>query len=402
MASLRDQFGHYYAPDEDAVKTALKNGLVSPDTNVLLNLYRFQKDARHELFGALEKTGDRLWIPHQVGLEFHENRLKVIADQEEYFSNTEQDFHAVLESLHQKVRAFRARIAVNKGAIEEVEKGIQRLLALLGNIMNWASDGSLRLDDHASDEVLARVDALFPEGRVGDPMEPGELEEARKEAERRKEHKIPPGYKDRGKPDSAGDYVIWAQLKTEAGKRKLPVAFITDDTKEDFYQIYKGKTIGARRELREEMMKDAGVPVIFMTTETFLLHAQKYLNAEVSMQTVDQAKELPESLEIDERRRIVNEFVRKLKSLEIRRDAVERMHQIARMEIDNANALLADREEDVQEEARANLHAALANAEALDAEKRDLDKEILSLNTMMSQIRVAKSGVLTISDIEII
>ena len=79
----------------------------------------------------------------------------------------------------------------------------------------------------------------------------------------------------------------------EAKERKLPVVFITDDTKEDWYQKYNGRTLGARRELREEMMSQAGVPLFIMTTETFLHHAGKYLNAEVSQETVDQARELP-------------------------------------------------------------------------------------------------------------
>jgi hypothetical protein len=123
-------------------------------------------------------------------------------------------------------------------------------------------------------------------------MEPGELEEARKEAGRRKEHSIPPGYMDRKKDDPAGDYLIWRQLMNKAKERKLPVVFITDDTKEDFYQRYKGKTVAARRELREEMMAEAGVPVIFMETGTFLYHAGQYLDARVSPETVDQAREL--------------------------------------------------------------------------------------------------------------
>jgi hypothetical protein len=81
MASLRDQFHHFYAPDEAAVKAALQAGLVTPDANVLLSLYRFQRVARDQLFSALEKLGVRLWIPHQVGLEFHRNRLGVMFEQ---------------------------------------------------------------------------------------------------------------------------------------------------------------------------------------------------------------------------------------------------------------------------------------------------------------------------------
>lgn len=193
MPSQRDQFQHFYAPDEAAVATAIKTGLGVPDTNVLLSLYRFQEDARDELFGALEKLGDRLWIPHQVGLEFHRNRLNVIAEQEAYFSKTEQEFNAALDGLREKVRAFRARVAVDQGKIAQVEDSIQNLRELLGTVMNWASDGSLDMSDHASDAVLARLEVLLG-NRVGTAMDPKELEDARKEAKRRGDAGIPPDY----------------------------------------------------------------------------------------------------------------------------------------------------------------------------------------------------------------
>jgi hypothetical protein len=98
---------------------------------------------------------------------------------------------------------------------------------------------------------------------------------------------------DKAKPDPTGDYLVWKQLMQEAGKRKRSTVLITDDRKEDWYRREHGLTLGARYELREEMMSEAGVPFLIMTTETFLLHARDYLNVAVSPETVDQAKELP-------------------------------------------------------------------------------------------------------------
>jgi hypothetical protein len=292
MASLRNQFESFYAPSEDDIAAAIKTGLVTPDTNVLLALYRFQAEARDELFGVLDKLGERLWIPHQVGLEFQRNRLNVIHEQEEFFSKTEQEFSATFDGLREKVRAFRTRMAITEAQIGQVEDTIQDLQGLLGTVMNWASDGSLSMSDHTSDPVRAQLEVLLGD-RVGEPMEPRELEEARKEAERRVREKIPPGYKDKDKSDPTGDYLVWRQLMNEAKERKLPVVFITDDRKEDWYRREHGLTLGARYELREEMRAEAGVPFVIMTTGTFLLHAKNYLDAEVSPETVDQAKELP-------------------------------------------------------------------------------------------------------------
>jgi hypothetical protein len=299
MSTLRYLFEHFYASREQAVATAIQTGLVAIDANVMLAPYRFQAGARDELFGALEKLGDRLWIPYQVGLEFHRNRLNVMHGQQEYFSKTEQEFNAAFDGLREKVRAFRSRMAITEAQVSQVEDTIQELQQLLGTVMNWASDGSLYISDHASDTVLARLETLLG-NRVGEPMESRELEEARKEAKRRAEAGIPPGYKDKNKPDPTGDYLVWVQLKAEAKKQKRPVVLVTDDRKEDWYRREHGLTFGARWELREEMAAEAGVPFIIMTTETFLHHAEKYLNAEVSEETLTQAKGLPLAEKPDE------------------------------------------------------------------------------------------------------
>jgi hypothetical protein len=299
---MREQFAHYYAPNEDATAAAMKTGLIVPDTNVLLGLYKVQVTARRQLFGALGKLGHRLWIPHQVGLEFHRNRLGVIAEQEAYFGKTQKEFDAAIEGLCEKVKEFNgARFAMTAASVAQIEEALRTAQKLITNCVSSAekaNDVSLR--KHETDEILTALETLLGD-RVGDPMEPKELEDAKKEARRRVEAKEPPGYKDRDKPDPTGDYLIFKQMMNEAAKRKLPVGFITDDRKDDWYRREQGLTLGARYELREQMTAGAGVPFIIMTTESFLIHAKKYLGAEVSDATVDEAKELPGALDESER-----------------------------------------------------------------------------------------------------
>jgi hypothetical protein len=300
MPSLRNQFRHFYAPGEDDIATAMKTGLVVPDTNVLLNFYRYQASARDQLAGALEMLGSRLWIPYQVGYEFHQRRLDVMTEQESYFTKARDEILAAVEALHGRVRAFGARNGLGPEHIKSIGESISELKGLISDeVMKAQELNEVRLDGHATDAVLARIDALFADAdRVGEPMPADELDKARAEAERRNKDSIPPGYKDRAKADPAGDYLLWAQTITEAKKRQLPVILITDDTKQDWYQEHKGRTIGARRELREEMMSQAGVPLLIMTTSTFLHHAGTHLNAEVSQETVDQAREISRQVNV--------------------------------------------------------------------------------------------------------
>lgn len=264
------------------------------DANVMLAPYRFQARARDELFAVLEKLGKRLWIPHQVGLEFHRNRLNVMHEQEEYFDKAGEQIVARLNDYLGAVKSFAHRVGLSQSTVKDLEEEILKAhsAVMMGEFTHAATSNDICLNGYVSDVVLARLENLLDD-RVGKPMEPGELETAKKEAKRRVDAKIPPGYKDKDKPDPTGDYLVWVQLKAEAMARKLPVVLITDDRKEDWYRREHGLTLGARWELREEMMAEAGVMFLTMTTATFLHQAEKYLNAEVSPETITQARELP-------------------------------------------------------------------------------------------------------------
>src|ERR1700730_6053039 len=124
VANLRDLFAAYYAPGEAAVAAALRTGLVAPDTNVLLAAYRFERQARDELLNALAKLEDRLWIPYQVALEFHGNRLGVIAEQEAFFGKSRKDLDAAVSSYLDKLGAFTNRIAMPQARVQELKRMI--------------------------------------------------------------------------------------------------------------------------------------------------------------------------------------------------------------------------------------------------------------------------------------
>lgn len=298
MANLRDQFAHLYPPSEGDVAEALRTGLVVPDTNVLLSLYRFQSRARDELFRTFETIGDRLWIPYQVGLEFQWNRLRIIADQEKFFSKAKLDLDSVENQYLSQLRAFSARVAMPRPELDKLEHMLRKAHeVILAQVSSIEQENDVHLGD--SDAVLDRLEVLFNDAKVGEPLTPNDLEGALKEARRRAAAQIPPGYMDLDseRPNSSRDFLVWSELLREAGKRHMPTILITDDRKEDWVRREHGRTFGARAELREEMMITAGVPFLLMSTAYFLTQAGKYLQVPVSHETVDQAEGLPSSVE---------------------------------------------------------------------------------------------------------
>jgi hypothetical protein len=48
------------------------------DASALLDLYRMTRKTREEFLSILDRLKERVWLPHQTGLEYHDNRLEVI------------------------------------------------------------------------------------------------------------------------------------------------------------------------------------------------------------------------------------------------------------------------------------------------------------------------------------
>lgn len=73
---MKKTFSHLLRDDPDLDERAVKEALIVLDTNVLLNLYGGSHAHQDACFDALDKVRDRLWIPHQVGIEFYSNRVE--------------------------------------------------------------------------------------------------------------------------------------------------------------------------------------------------------------------------------------------------------------------------------------------------------------------------------------
>ncbi|MFI5916087.1 PIN-like domain-containing protein [Dactylosporangium sp. NPDC051541] len=159
VADFSDGFLPLIPPDRDRTARLLKEGLVVVDTNVLLDAYRYTQAARLELFSALKALGDRLWIPHQVALEFHRNRLTVIASHGDAYSEvvkTVGDFRKSYEdSAMQQLRKFINRVALNENAADELLGTAGSVGAALGKLTERINE--LQAAHGVSDRFCAAI-----------------------------------------------------------------------------------------------------------------------------------------------------------------------------------------------------------------------------------------------------
>lgn len=74
LRGLFSGFEGYRTPVLTEVRAALAHGVVVVDTNVLVDLYRMNRQVREDMLTVLDALSDRLWVPHQVLIEFWRNQ----------------------------------------------------------------------------------------------------------------------------------------------------------------------------------------------------------------------------------------------------------------------------------------------------------------------------------------
>lgn len=297
-AGLYDDFEAYRTPTDDDYYKLFTSGLIIPDTNVFLNLYRYNEQTRNDLLTVLERLGDHLWVPHQVMDEFWRNRENVLKDPQD----TDTCINQLTRHREQATGTFRAwanRVSLPKEQStplrQEIEQAFDKVIGAVSKLADEHSWDDAR--DTSTDPVLGALTSLL-NGRVGRQLEQAEHNKALLEAKSRAEQKRPPGYKDHGKTDgtAAGDYLIWVQVLREAKATQRDVLLVTGDVKEDWWRREHGEARGPRPELVRELKEHANVKLFMLRPESLLLRAGQALKIDVRNESLKDAKRVDRSL----------------------------------------------------------------------------------------------------------
>ena len=280
---MRTLFKSYYPLPEKEQADLWKTALIVPDANVLLSLYRFTLATRQELIKVLKSLQSRLWIPHQVGAEFHKNRLTVISEQPERYGQ----FLNKLTGLLQELRSSRAHPFVSPQLLKSLEQ-------LYAKVEDEFKSNVKELEGILDEDPIIESASDLCDGRTGAAFTEKEMEHLRTEGEKRYAQEIPPGYKDKKKPgdDKFGDLIIWKQTMIEAKERKTGVLLLTDDSKDDWWLIHEGKTIGPHPLLRAEFERVTdGCKFYMYASGEFVGQAGSRLKTPVQKDAIKEIKE---------------------------------------------------------------------------------------------------------------
>lgn len=287
---MREIFPGYYRPTQEEFSGMWQGCIFVLDANVLLNIYRYSPDTRDELLDVLEYLKDRIWIPHQAMLEYHENREEVISHQ--YAITTEIETALIetsqeIETNYKRGHPFADTKIITetiKEAIEKIKASIAQAESKYPNLLE-------------NDPLLERLSSLFS-SQIGSEYSPKRLDEIYKEFEQRFRLQIPPGYRDKTPKREGfkkyGDGVLWFQVIDYAKSQKKPIILITDDQKDDWWRIEKGKTLGPRPELAAEIGSKAKVSFYMYNASQFLKYAKEFLGLQVKQEAIEEVRDVSE------------------------------------------------------------------------------------------------------------
>jgi hypothetical protein len=286
---LYDGFEAYRSPTEDDYRNLLTGGLVVPDTNVLLDLYRYNTLTRNDLLSVLGKLGDNLWVPHQVLLEFWSKREGVLQDPRDT-DKTRTELSKLSSRGQATIREWAKRVRLPEQRRDELTETLSKAFsAVVEGVAELATDdGREFARDTAKDPVLAGLEPIL-RGHCGAALNEQDRAAAVKEAQERGKTRRPPGWKDMGLEGkgSAGDYLIWVQVLREALSRQRDVLLVTSDVKEDWWRKENGELRGPLPELAEEMRQVARVRLFMLRPDSLLIHARQVMHWEVRNESVE-------------------------------------------------------------------------------------------------------------------
>lgn len=304
---------------EDDYKALWEDALFVFDTNTLLDLYRLPESARKDLLNILSdaKIKDRVWVPFQVMLEYTQNKIDVISDQKNKFTNVKSivnegieninNLQADLQSKLKELQLKKSHSVIDPDAFINDKLFEQSIAALNGFIEHLNGLDQKQPDVNDPDGLKDQVQKVFT-GKIGDGFSKDNLEKIYKEGETRYTEKIPPGYKDADKKGfylfedrkhirKFGDLIFWKEIIEKAKADKLKyIILVTGDVKEDWWQEKRGKKLGARYELLNEIYFEAQDLLIFHMYDTsgFMQYAKQYLDINIADASIVETKDVLE------------------------------------------------------------------------------------------------------------
>lgn len=292
---MKKQLAGYYELSQEDFDFLWENGLIILDTNVLLNFYSSSQATRKDFLDILKIFSTRLWIPYQVQLEFQRKRDTKIEE-------LKNAYYSLISFLERDEAGLRNKLS--EYPFIDTQEFQNQITTLFLSEKNDLQDLEKSHPDYDSnDPIQDELTDLFT-GKTGEKYPDSKLQEIYTTGEERYKVKKPPGYKDQEKSKRSshnqyGDLIVWFELIDKARSSEKPIIFVTDDDKEDWWFIKKGRKYGPRSELIEEIQTKAGVLFWIYNSDRFLVHSKERLKQPLDRRTLSEIRDMGKREEIE-------------------------------------------------------------------------------------------------------
>ncbi|MDQ8020728.1 MAG: PIN-like domain-containing protein [Moraxellaceae bacterium] len=286
---MKKKFDWCLNPSKEELDSVWKNGILTVDTNVLLDLYRYHEDTRNSLIQSLEKFEGKKWLSHQAATEFFRNRAKVIVSSEKAFKQAQEETEKLSASLDSAIAQLKGNRIIPSALASELDVAVRPSIS---QALTKIADAKEKYPKFLQDDPILNKLLILFDGAVGEDFSDQEKREVENQAEERKKNKIPPGYLDDGKDEDRpyGDYYLWRQVLHHAKAEGRPIILVTSERKKDWWEEISGKTIGPRPELLKEARDASGQRILIYQTERFLEHALQRLKQPVNETVIEEIR----------------------------------------------------------------------------------------------------------------
>lgn len=297
---MRKLFQGFFRYTDEEFKGLWENALFVVDTNVLLSFYKYAtKDTYNLCFDILKdlKEKNRLYIPHQVALEYFHNYEGNMYKQHEGFNKLANKLMKFKETANSSISTAKSDYPYITTfdnfnfVLEELEETKKKVKKKLDDEIKSLPDVN---------EIKENIFDLM-DGIIGGPYSQEEINEIEKDGSLRFLHKVPPGWEDGDNPDKQGfrtyggmryqqkygDLIMWHQIMDKAKDVSKPVIFITEEKKEDWWEK-DGKSIKRPQpHLIQEFLEVTEHNFYIYRIEKFVENANEYLDAGVPAEQLE-------------------------------------------------------------------------------------------------------------------
>ena len=381
---MKKRFPGHYRPTDQEFETLWKACYFVPDTNILLHLFRYGENTRGQVLDTLERLKPRVWIPFRVGHEFHRRWREVDQSNRDAYDQLSDQLASEGRTLSGLFEKYSRHQIID---VKQEQKNIEEFIT---EVCKRLRENKQKHPPRSEAEsIFRRISDLIGDS-VGTRPPTEEIDALVKEAERRYERLIPPGYKDAKTKDGIekfGDFLIWTEIIAKAKQDKKPVVVITDDIKEDWWQEFRGEKLGPRPELVEEFSEKAGQRFYLYTLSQFLDYASKYLNRAVDTQAIEEIK----TDELQQREREV--ALRELRKYRLRSDVSQTEGRL-RNRLHNLTRTLRHIEDELFASSESSPPASDEALRLLVDRRHSVEIELRQIRTVLRNIRMHKEETL--------